>query len=136
MFEGRLVEGRPSQVGRVELAHETGLLMHELAIAESVVAAITARTGESSIAEVHLEIGRLSGVSSDSLRFCFELATAGTGVEGARLDIDEPGGFAHCSACDFEFPVDDLVLLCPCGSADVRVLRGEELRILSVEVSR
>ena len=33
------------------------------------------------------------------------------------------------------FSLTDLVLLCPCGSADVEVTSGRELRILSMEVS-
>lgn len=110
--------------------------MHELAIAESVVETITARTGDRVVREVRLEVGRLSGVSADSLRFCFELAAAETGVGGASLVIDEPPGRAHCVSCGEEFAVDDPILLCACGSSDVRILAGEELRILSVSVSR
>jgi hydrogenase nickel incorporation protein HypA/HybF len=110
--------------------------MHELAIAESVLDAITARTGERRVREVRLEIGRLSGISAESLRFCFELAATGTGADGAALDIVEPPGRARCRTCAEEFVVDDRILLCACGSADVRILSGEELRILSVEVSR
>ena len=110
--------------------------MHELAIAESVVETITARTGERAVRAVRLEVGRLSGVSADSLRFCFELATADTPVDGAALVIDEPPGRARCVTCDEEFLVDEPILLCACGSSDVRVLTGEELRIVSVEVSR
>jgi hydrogenase nickel incorporation protein HypA/HybF len=110
--------------------------MHELSIAESVIETITARTGSRAVHVVRLEVGRLSGVSADSLRFCFELASGGTGVDGAELVIDEPPGEAHCATCDEDFLVDDLILLCGCGSSDVRVLRGEELRILSVEVVR
>jgi hydrogenase nickel incorporation protein HypA/HybF len=110
--------------------------VHELAIAESVVAAITSRTGQAHVAEVRLVVGKLSGISAESLRFCFELAADGTPVGGARLDIDEPAGLARCAGCGLEFPVDDLILLCPCGSADVRVLAGDQLQILSVEVSR
>jgi hydrogenase nickel incorporation protein HypA/HybF len=110
--------------------------MHELAIAESVLDTITARTGDRQVREVRLEIGKLSGVSVDSLRFCFELAAAGTGVDGAALDIVEPPGRARCVTCAEEFVLDDRILLCACGSSDVRVLAGEELRIVSVEVSR
>lgn len=110
--------------------------MHELAIAESVVETIMARTGTRAVHEVRLEVGRLSGVSAESLRFCFELAASGTAVDGAQLMIDEPPGEAHCATCGEDFLVDDLILLCGCGSSDVRVLRGEELRILSVEVAR
>jgi hydrogenase nickel incorporation protein HypA/HybF len=110
--------------------------MHELAIAENVLDTITARTADRKVHAVRLEVGRLSGVSADSLRFCFELAAAGTAVDGAVLDIVEPPGRAHCQACSREFGLEDLILLCPCGSSDVRVLAGAELRILSVEVSR
>ncbi|MGI8761512.1 MAG: hydrogenase maturation nickel metallochaperone HypA [Jatrophihabitantaceae bacterium] len=110
--------------------------MHELAVAQSVIEAITAKTGEDRVQEVRLEVGRLSGVSVDSLRFCFELAAAQTGVDGARLDIEEPAGRARCLTCGEEFLLADLILLCACGSADVRVLAGAELRILSIEVSR
>ena len=110
--------------------------MHELAIAESVLETITARLGERPVRGVRLEVGRLSGVSVDSLRFCFELAAAGTVVDGAELDIVEPAGRARCVTCAEEFRLDDRILLCACGSSDVRVLAGEELRILSVEVSK
>ena len=110
--------------------------MHELAIAESVLETITARVGDREVREVRLEVGRLSGVSADSLRFCFSLAAEGTVVSGAALDIVEPPGRGRCSSCGEEFLVLDPFLLCACGSADVRVLGGDELRILSVEVSR
>jgi hydrogenase nickel incorporation protein HypA/HybF len=110
--------------------------MHELAIAEDVLGTITARTAERKVHAVRLEVGRLSGVSADSLRFCFELVAAGTGVDGAVLDIIEPSGRARCLTCAEEFALDELILLCGCGSTDVRIVAGDELRIVSVEVSR
>jgi hydrogenase nickel incorporation protein HypA/HybF len=110
--------------------------MHELAIAESVLSTITARTGDRPVRVVRLEVGRLSGISADSLRFCFELAAAGTCIDGAALDIAEPPGRGRCRTCAEEFLLADRILLCACGSADVRVLSGDELRIVSVEVVR
>ena len=110
--------------------------MHELAIATSVLDTITARVAGRSVCEVLLEIGKLSGVSVDSLRFCFDLAAEGTEADGAALDIVEPAGWARCETCAEEFHLDDRILLCACGSSDVRVLAGDELRIISVEVSR
>ncbi|HEY2697960.1 MAG TPA: hydrogenase maturation nickel metallochaperone HypA [Pseudonocardiaceae bacterium] len=108
--------------------------MHELSITQSVVDAVLDRLPDTRIAGVQLEIGKLSGIVADSVRFCFDLVVAGTLLEGARLDIDEPGGRARCAECDTEFDVDDLILLCPCGSANVAVLTGQQLRIRSVEV--
>ena len=49
-------------------------------------------------------------------------------------DIDDARAGALPQLCaDFELP--DLILLCPCGSADVEVLAGREPEILSMEVS-
>ena len=109
--------------------------MHELAIAEGVVGTVTQRLPGARVTSVHLEIGALSGVVADSIRFCFDLATEGTGLEGATLDITEPPARCRCRSCGTEFQPDPPIMLCPCGSADVAVLGGEELRILSVQVA-
>ena len=108
--------------------------VHELAIAESVVGAVVDKVGDGPVLAVRLEVGRLSGVVPDSLLFCFEVVVNGTGLEGARLEIDEPPGRAYCRTCGDEFVLDDPIMLCPCGSADLEVLSGQQLRILSVEV--
>ena len=109
--------------------------MHELAIAEGVVDTVTQRLPGARITQVHLEIGALSGVVADSIRFCFDLATEGTGLEGATLEITQPPARCRCRGCGTEFLPDTPIVLCPCGSADVAVLSGEELRILSVRVA-
>ena len=109
--------------------------MHELSIAQSVVDAVLERTGERHVTTVRLQVGRLSGVVADALQFCFELAAAGTPLEGAALEIEEPTGRAHCRDCGTEFALPDLILLCECGSADVEVMSGRELQLTSVEVA-
>ena len=118
----------------VRTARPTVGSVHELAITESIVDAIVEKIGDGPVAAVRLEIGRLSGVVTDSIRFCFEIVAGGTGLEGARLDIDEPPGRAYCRDCRREFALDDPIMLCDCGSADLDVLAGRELRIISVEV--
>lgn len=109
--------------------------MHELSITQSVVDAIVEQMDGATVTAVCLEIGKLSGVVPDAVRFCFDMVGAGTPVDGARLEIREPPGMACCHDCGNEFTLDDLVPLCPCGSANVRVLSGKELKITSVEVS-
>jgi hydrogenase nickel incorporation protein HypA/HybF len=108
--------------------------VHELAITESIVAAVLERMPDTPVRRVHLSIGRLSGVVPDAVRFCFDLVTAGTTLEGAELEIDEPGGRVACRGCEAEFDTDEVLALCRCGCADVQLLRGQELRIRSVEV--
>jgi hydrogenase nickel incorporation protein HypA/HybF len=108
--------------------------MHELAITQSVVDTVLQRTGARPVSVVRLQVGRLTGVVPDAMQFCFEVATEGTPLEGASLEIDQQAGRAHCRSCDADFDLADLLLLCPCGSADVRVLNGRELVVTSVDV--
>ena len=109
--------------------------MHELAIAESVVETVTQRLPDAKVTCVRLEVGALSGVVPDSIRFCFDLATEGTGLAGARLEITEPPARCRCRACGAQFQPESPVVLCPCGSPDVAVLSGEQLKIVSVQVA-
>lgn len=108
--------------------------MHEMAITQSVIDAVCNRMGDAQVRRVCLEIGTLSGVAADSVRFCFDLVTEGTTLEGATLDIVQPSGRARCGDCGAEFPLNDLLVLCECGSANRELLAGEELRIREVEV--
>ena len=109
--------------------------MHELAIAESVLASVLERTGDRHVSVVRLRVGRLAGVVPDALTFCFELAAAGTPLAGADLEIVGEQGRAHCRGCGDDFELDDAILLCPCGSADVALVSGRELCVTSVEVA-
>ncbi len=109
--------------------------MHELAIAESIVAMVDECAQGRDVSTVRLRLGSLAGVVPDALTFCFELATAGTGLEGAVLEIEMEQGLAHCRSCDQDFSLQGPFLLCHCGSADVEVLAGRELTVKSVEVS-
>jgi hydrogenase nickel incorporation protein HypA/HybF len=106
--------------------------VHELAITQSVVDAVTERTGTARVASVRVRVGRLAGVVPDAMLFCFELVTSGTALDGAVLEIEQPEGRGRCRACGAGFALPDLILLCDCGSADVEVLAGRELAVASV----
>jgi hydrogenase nickel incorporation protein HypA/HybF len=108
--------------------------VHELSITQSIVDAVVEKMDGETVVAVRLEIGKLSGVVPDSVRFCFDVICAGTALEGAGLDIDEVPGSARCRDCAAEFQLEDMIRLCPCGSANVEVLAGHQLRIKSVEV--
>ena len=110
--------------------------MHELAIAEGLVDGVTERLPGRRITSVRVEIGTLSGVVPDALRFCFSLATEGTPLAGADLEVSEPAAKCECADCGQSFePQDGRILLCPCGSANVTVLSGQQLLITSVKVA-
>ncbi|MGE2713536.1 hydrogenase maturation nickel metallochaperone HypA [Mycolicibacterium litorale] len=109
--------------------------MHEMAITRSVVDAVCDHAAGRRVHRVRVEVGALCAVVPDAMLFCFDLAAEGTVADGARLDLDVRPGLARCRTCGAEFTLPDLILLCPCGSADVEVLAGRDLRILSMEVS-
>lgn len=109
--------------------------MHELAIMESVVDAVSERVGDTKVIRVRLEIGKLSGVVPDAIRFCFDVATEGTALAGAMLEIIETPGRAKCLQCLAQVELEDQIALCACGSANLDFLSGEELRIQEVEVA-
>jgi hydrogenase nickel incorporation protein HypA/HybF len=109
--------------------------MHEMAITQSVVDAVCEHAAGRRVHSVKLEVGALCAVVPDSMHFCFDLATEGTVADGARLDLNVRPAVARCRTCECEFELFDVILLCPCGSADVEVLAGRDLRILSMEVS-
>ncbi|MFB7719602.1 hydrogenase maturation nickel metallochaperone HypA [Nocardia sp. NPDC056100] len=109
--------------------------MHEMAITESVVAAVCEHAAGRTVYSVTVAVGALCAVLPDAMRFCFELATEDTVAAGATLEIELVPGAAHCRSCGADFTLADLILLCPCGSADLEVTSGRELRIRSMEVS-
>jgi len=109
--------------------------VHELAITEGLVDAVSDRLPGQRVICVKLEIGALSGVVADSVRFCFDLVTEGTKLEGARLEISQPPAVCHCRICDSNFEPDGPIAICPCGSAEVAVLAGQDLKITSVQVA-
>jgi hydrogenase nickel incorporation protein HypA/HybF len=116
------------------VASRGGCFLHEMAITQSVVQAVCERMGDTPVRRICLEIGTLSGVVADSVRFCFDLVTEGTTLEGAFLEIVQPTGKARCRDCGAEFALNDLLMLCECGSANRELLTGEELKIREVEV--
>ena len=95
--------------------------MHELSITQSLVDAVLNRTGERPVTAVNLMIGPLSGVLADAVRFCFDVATAGTPLAGARLQIDEPQGRGRCRSCQDEFTLTDSSC---CALAEVRTSKS------------
>ncbi|MGW4244200.1 hydrogenase maturation nickel metallochaperone HypA/HybF [Nocardia sp. NPDC004722] len=109
--------------------------MHEMAITQSVVDAVGEVAAGRTVHSVTLDVGALCAVVPDAMLFCFELAAEGTVAQGANLEIHLVPGAARCRSCGAAFALPDLILLCACGSADVEVTAGQELRIRSMEVS-
>ena len=66
--------------------------MHELSLMQAVVEMAAEAAGERRVKRVVLDIGRGAAVLPDAMRFCFELASADSPIQGAQLDIIESEG--------------------------------------------
>lgn len=112
--------------------------MHELAIANSIVNAVleeAAKRNLGAVTAIGLRIGALSDVVPEALEFGFSAIAAGTILEGTRLEIESVPVAGACLTCHEVFDVKGLVFACPdCGSADIKVQKGQELDIAYIEV--
>jgi hydrogenase nickel incorporation protein HypA/HybF len=109
--------------------------VHELALAQEIVDIATEASRGAKVSRVVLEIGKLSAVLPDAVRFCFELAAEDTIAAGARLEIIETPGLGRCRGCGMDVALEGPLGRCPCGGTDLEWLAGEELRIKEVEVA-
>jgi hydrogenase nickel incorporation protein HypA/HybF len=113
--------------------------MHEMAIAENMLEIVetTARgNGATRVRIVCLEIGALSHVAPEALRFCFDAVTRGSIADGAQLTIVTTPGAAWCMPCGETVPLERLGEACPrCGSYQLTVAQGDELRVREIEIA-
>jgi len=94
-----------------------------------------AHAGGRRVTCVEVTIGHLRQVMPSALAFAFELVAAGTVVEGARLAVDAVPAEGRCRACGVATVLDGFPLHCAsCGGLDLELLRGEELRVESLEL--
>src|SRR3954470_4313966 len=106
--------------------------MHEMALVEEIIDIAASARGEQRVLRIVLEVGKLSAVLPDALRFCFEVAREGTALAGAALEIVEVPGRGRCRACGAEVMLERPFGRCACTSTDLEWLAGEELRIKSM----
>lgn len=103
--------------------------MHELSITRSIVAIVNERARGAKVTQVTLEIGQLSAVIPDAIRFCFDVVAKGTLLDGAQLEVIEVPGRSRCRDCGRDVELRQLVARCSCGSSNLARLSGEELTI-------
>ncbi len=111
--------------------------MHELSIAESLINLIVENaqnSGARSVTKVSIVVGNLSGIVSDSLKFCFDEIKKSTVAKDAELVVDEVSATAYCAKCETQFAVGQYVFNCPdCGEV-VIPSGGKELYLKDMEV--
>jgi hydrogenase nickel incorporation protein HypA/HybF len=119
--------------------------MHELSIASGLLEKLlefSAQNPDCAILEVRLELGELSHIDPEQLRFCYESIAQETPLEGSILTIARVPALVNCPHCTYRGRPDywnDALTLAPiitmrcpqCGKA-VEADEGHECAIKSV----
>lgn len=112
--------------------------MHEMSLAEGVLQLVedtAKRESAQRVKLVVLEIGRMSSVQPEALRFCFDAVTRGSIAENAALEIVDVPGAGWCMQCAATVPMSELYGACPtCGSHQVQPTGGTEMRVKEIEI--
>lgn len=110
--------------------------MHEYSLAQDMAEIIvSALGGPRLLASVTVVIGPLSGVSGESLSFCFAEVASRRGLGRPELVVRKTMAEMLCSQCGHPWRSDDFSPGCPaCGSWDRRIVSGREFFVESVEL--
>jgi hydrogenase nickel incorporation protein HypA/HybF len=112
--------------------------MHELPIAQSILEIAlrnASASGAKKVTGINLVIGRLATAVDDSIQFYWSMIAEGTLAEGAVLHFERIATEMRCFECGQTFEPEELTFSCPvCGSAHVRVSKGDELRVESIDI--
>ena len=96
------------------------------------------------INEVHLEIGKLTFLGLEQVRFAYEILVKDTIMEDSKLHIEEKDGIVKCDNCGYEgtlkyeddpvYHVPSPTLKCPkCGGV-VNIVGGKGCTIKSIKL--
>lgn len=113
--------------------------MHELSIVQSILS-IAGKAilpnNTAVVTGIALQIGELSTIEIDALRFAFSVIKADTLFSEAELEIEIIKGEAACNDCAAHFPLPSYGIPCPsCGGYSMTVLKGKEMKVLNITVN-
>jgi len=137
--------------------------MHETSIALSILAAVEdafkETPGAKRVTKIRLQVGMLSLVDPEALRFALQVVSRDTPAEGAEIEIEMVKPRFRCNRCGYEWePRDEDIekisqdpqlstlvhinpdvvaqyLTCPrCGSNDVEIIRGKGVILHSIDI--
>lgn len=112
--------------------------MHEMSLCESIVQIIEEQASAQQFKQVRrviLNIGALSSVDADALRFCFDVVAAHSVAQGAELEIHTTPTQAWCITCATNVAITQRFDPCPrCGGHQVMVAGCDDMCIKELEV--
>ncbi len=124
--------------------------MHEYSVASEIWDAVKAaarKHGGDAVRSIRLEIGALNLIEEEQLSFWLKALADQNGSPDLDLRISRTPARITCGHCGTEeepaLPSDEVSHFVPplltcrsCGSRDVQVLGGRELRVVSAEIEK
>ena len=110
--------------------------MHELAVTQSILdIALRHAQGAERITDINIVIGQFASIVDDSVMFYWDMISEGTIAHGAALHFERIPGEMVCGNCGHTFHPNDKAFECPsCSSGFVRIVKGDEFRVDSIDV--
>jgi hydrogenase nickel incorporation protein HypA/HybF len=109
--------------------------MHELSVTMNVLEIALRHADGKRITGIHLVVGQLSSMVDDAVQFYWDIISQGTNAEGAQLHFERIPAELECRICGTHYGLQERDFICPtCGGASVRVVKGEEFLLDSIEI--
>jgi hydrogenase nickel incorporation protein HypA/HybF len=109
--------------------------MHEMALAEGVLAVVLEVAEGEPVRRIQLRVGRLQAVVPESLQLCFQLAAEDTVAAQAKLELNDVPACLRCYRCGRESQLEAPPFNCHhCGASEIEIVAGDELLVDGVEL--
>lgn len=114
--------------------------MHEFAICEGIVKAVTDemarhKAAAGSLRAARIVVGKLHQIVPNNLEFAYEVLVRDTPAAGSRLEISFVPITARCRACGWTGEIQSPLFLCgACNSGEIELVTGKELYLDNLEI--
>ncbi|ADP77203.1 hydrogenase nickel insertion protein HypA [Methanothermus fervidus DSM 2088] len=122
--------------------------MHEVSMANAIVETVinsAKKNNANKILEVKIEVGELTLLNPEQLKFCLETLSKDTILENTKFKIQKNPARISCNCCGYEgkVKIDDnsdhylAFVSCPkCGCMDIKILSGRECNVKSIKIEK
>ena len=121
--------------------------MHEGSITTQIVESVKTEATQRKarkVLEVYLQIGCLTFLNPEQVKFWYEILTKDTILEGSRLVTEEARGSVQCSACGYSGGLGQVdsslphmpmpTLQCPKCNGAVEIVKGKDCVVKRIKM--
>ena len=121
--------------------------MHELSMAEAIVNTVldvAKKNDAEEVVEVTIEVGRLTMLNPEQLKFLLGVLVEDTLLENAEIIIEEVPVEIECRKCEYTGLANTdgsdhylVIVLCPqCGERNLEIVKGRECNVKTIKIEK